>query len=291
MISHVLMECEPPKAGAGKPHWPGADAGERRRRYPHCRRAKEKAMTMRSFLVGCGTISLCLGLAWALGGAVAAPAQTAPPDVGLVTQLCGTATYSNQDQPKEPAPVQAFMKIRRGDHIKLGEPASLQLLYFASGRQETWQGPATLLIGDLESTAQGHRQPLPQPAVQLLPTKVTRRIAGAPLPLPRSSLFFSGATQTRGVKPPGTGTIAPAPPLSAADQTKLKDAEKTYRDLRAKAAADDLTPELFFLAVLAEYQQYPRMDQLIDAMQKKRPGDAVLKDLKVWVRSRSGEPR
>ena len=45
------------------------------------------------------------------------------------------------------------MKVRRGDHLKLPGAASLTLLYFASGRQETWRGPVTLRAGDTESTA------------------------------------------------------------------------------------------------------------------------------------------
>ncbi len=284
-------EASPKGVAPGTRTGSGANAGERRREWPDHREREKQVMTTRSLLVFFCRISLCLGLAGALPGTAAAPAQTASPDVGLVTQLCGAATYWNQDEQKEPAPVRAFMKVRRGDNLKVDAAAALQLLYFASGRQETWKGPVTLMVGDLESTAAGDQKPLPKPEVQLLPTKVTRRLAGASLPLPRSSLFFSGVTQTRGVKTPEPGTTAPARPLSAADRGKIKEAEKIYQDLRAKAAADDLTPELFFLAVLAEYQQYPRMEKLIDAMREKRPGDAVLNDLKAWVRSRSGEPQ
>ncbi len=181
------------------------------------------------------------------------------------------------------------MKIRRDDRLKVDAAGTLQLLYFASGRQETWKGPVTLTVGDRESTPAADQEPLPKPEVQTLPAKVSRRIAGASLPLPRSSLFFSGVTPTRGVKTPEPKSTAPAPPLSTGDREKIKEAEKTYRDLRAKAAADDLTPELFFLAVLADYQQYPRMEKVIDTMQERRPGDPVLNDLKAWVRSRSGK--
>ena len=76
-----------------------------------------------------------------------------------------------------------------------------------------------------------------------------------------------------------------APPLSSEAQRKIKEAEKVYRDLKQAAAADDVTPELYFFSVLAEYKQYPEMAKMVDAMLQKRPGDAALKDLKAWVRS------
>jgi hypothetical protein len=58
--------------------------------------------------------------------------------VGLITGLSGAATYQNKAENHKPAKVQAFMKVRQGDYLKLPESASLTLLYFASGRQETW---------------------------------------------------------------------------------------------------------------------------------------------------------
>jgi hypothetical protein len=217
----------------------------------------------------------------------ATPAQTTSPDVGLVTKLSGEATYWNKDEQRQPTQAQDFMKLRQGDHLKLAGPGSLQLLYFASGRQETWKGPAILIVGDLESAAAGDKKPLPQPEVLILSTKVTKRIEGLPLTLPPSSTLYSGGIQTRGVRPPGPGKTLAPPPLSAEDRGKIQEAETIYQDLRKKSPADDPTPELYFLGVLAEYKQYPEMEKLINTMQIKRPGDAALMDLKAWVRSQS----
>ena len=90
---------------------------------------------------------------------LAAPvaAQTSLPDVGLITKLTGAATYGNKGDNQEPAKVQAFMKVRQGDHLKLPAATSLTLLYFASGRQETWKGPVTLMAGDQESKVCGRQ--------------------------------------------------------------------------------------------------------------------------------------
>ena len=105
-------------------------------------------------------------------------AQTSLPDVGLITKLTGEATYWNKGDNQEPAKVQAFMKVRQGDHLKLPAAASLTLLYFASGRQETWKGPVTLMAGDQESKVLGGKQPAPQPEVKIFPAKATKQMVG-----------------------------------------------------------------------------------------------------------------
>ncbi len=81
-------------------------------------------------------------------------------------------------------------------------------------------------------------------------------------------------------------TRSPAP-LPSEAQRKIQEAEKTYRDLEKNAAADDITPELYFFSVLAEYRQFLEMAKLVDNMLQKRPGDVALLNLKAWVRSQS----
>jgi hypothetical protein len=234
-------------------------------------------------------LSLCriigLGVAATFLAAAAASPQASAPDVGLITQISGAVTYWNKEEQKEPAPAQAFMKVRQGDNFKLKEAGSLTLLYFASGRQETWRGPVTLRAADTESTAVGAGKSPPLPEVKLIPTKATKQIQGAPLPLPGPSISKSGVIQTMGPKcEPAAGTPAP---LSAEARRNIKEAEKVFQELKKSAAADDVTPELYFLSILNEYKQFPEMAKVVDTMLQKRPGDVALKDLKVWVRSQS----
>lgn len=212
-------------------------------------------------------------------------AQTSLPDVGLITKLSGKATYWNNGENHKPAQVQAFMKVRRGDHLKLPAAASLTLLYFASGRQETWKGPATLMAGNQKSQVLGGKQPAPKPEVKIFPARATRQMAGAPLHLPPASINRSGVIQTMGAR----CETAPktAAPLSIEAQRKIQEAEKVYRDLKRVAAADDVTPELYLFGVLAEYKQYPAMTKVVDTMLQKRPGDKALKDLKACVQSQA----
>jgi hypothetical protein len=236
-------------------------------------------MTAKPSIKLCGFICLVVFTAFLTARAAA---QTSLPDVGLITKLSGAATYWNKAENQKPAKVQAFMKVRRGDYLKLPAAASLTLLYFASGRQETWKGPATLLAGDTESAALGGQKTSTRPVVKIFPAKATRQMAGTPLKLCPASTSTSGVIQTMGAR--GAPATKAAAPLSAKDQRQIAAARQVYRDLQKVAAADDITPELYFLGVLAEYKQYPEMLKVADAMLQKRPGDASVMDLRARVR-------
>jgi len=227
-----------------------------------------------------------LGVAAAFLAVAAASAQATAPDVGLITQLSGPVTYWNQEEQKEPVPAKAFMKIRQGDNFKLNEAGSLTLLYFASGRQEIWKGPATIVAGATGSAAGDQKSPA-QPEVKLISTKATKQLAGTPLFLPRSSTGTSGGIQT--MTPAGLAPAGTPASLSAEAQRQIKEAEGIYQDLSKTAAANDVTPELYLLSVLGKYGQYADMDKLVDTMLRKKPGDEALKDLKAWVQSKSGK--
>ena len=144
------------------------------------------------------------------------------------------------------------MKVRRGDRLMLPEAGSLTLLYFASGRQETWKGPGTLIAGDTESAAAGGEQPPSPPEVKILPVKASRQMAGAPPVLLPASLSKSGVIQTMAPTCPAPEKAAAPAPLSGESQRKVKEAEMLYQELKKGAAADDVTPELYFFGVLAE---------------------------------------
>jgi hypothetical protein len=219
--------------------------------------------------------------------AAAAAAQTSLPDVGLITKLSGDVRFSNEAEKKEPAKVQAFMKVRRGDRLKLPEAGSLTLLYFASGRQESWKGPGTIIAGDTESAAAGGQQPPSPPEVKLISTKASRQMAGAPPVLTPADFGNSGVIQTMAPTCPAPEKAAAPVPRTYEAQRKIKEAEKLYQELKKGAAADDVTPELYLFGVLAEYKQFPEMVKMIDAMLEKRPGDAALKNLKASVRAQA----
>ena len=232
------------------------------------------------------------GVVAALLWAVPALGQSSSPDVGLVTALTGKATYRNKEE-KKPAPVQAFMKVRKGDHIRLAGNGSLTLLYFAKGRQETWRGPAAFTAGEAESRGAGGKKG-GNPAVKMMPTSAIKTIAGAPFLLPRAETGTAGATEMKSMQPPGrTGAIqtmapfCPVPPklppkeVIRAEMTK---AEAVYQDLKKSAGSHDFTPELYFLGVLAKYRKFEEMNKLLNKMLKQKPGDPAFQQMKTWVR-------
>ena len=220
-------------------------------------------------------------LALRAGAALAATA-----DVGLITGLTNTVTYWNKAESGQPAPALTFMKVRSGDKFKLREHAVLNVLYFSTGRQETWAGPCLVTAGDGASEAEG----CGQPEVHMVSAKLAGQIKVAPLPLPRSNLQFSGAIRTM-----GEGQISEAKKMPRAvsgqeAEPAITQARKVYRQWRQKTSPEDFTPDLYLLSVLAEYGCYREMDQMVTEMRDQDPGDPALQRLQTWVRTQMAQP-
>jgi len=213
-------------------------------------------------------------------------AQFANPDVGLLTRVAGEVMYWNSTDQPHSGPPKAFMKVRQGDHFKLSPEGEAQLLYFASGRQETWKGPATFAAGKECSLSEGGQAPPGQPEVRMIPPKAARQLAGAPLPLPRSRLLFTSALNALCLVAANTAAGPQAEkPLSPKAREEIKAAEEQYMSLREQMPERDLTPELYLLGVLAQYShQRKGMEEVLDRMLKKRPGDPTLEKMLNWVR-------
>ena len=225
--------------------------------------------------LGAVVLALCLALL-----AAAVEAQSSSPDMALVTALSGEATYWNPGDQTKPNQLRVFMKIHRGDRIKLPAGAQLQILYLTPGRQETWKGPVSLTAGEGESQVGPGLKAAP-PEVKLLPTRVTRKIGGSELPLPSSSLRHSGGIPTMAGQPDDS----PKTPGPARED--VREAQQTYAKLRRQTPAGDLTPELYYLSVLAENGKYPEMEKFMDTLQEKEPGNAAFKELRAWARTQA----
>ena len=238
----------------------------------------------RSILLFFGII--CLGLSVILFKEIRIGAQTLPPDVGLVTQLSGEASYWNEAYQKTPEKAQAFMKIRRGDHFKITSGAMIQLVYFQNGRQETWKGSAELVVGDVQSRIEGEKGIQAQPQVLILPSETSQGMRRIPVLLRRARLSRSGATQVRGTGETPPKTIIP----SREERAEIAMARETYQKLRKQTKADEITPELNLLAVLADYEQFDEMEKVIKEALKIQPDNEVLKDLEEWVRAQKSKP-
>ena len=209
-----------------------------------------------------------------------AKGQILPPDVGIVTQLSGEATYWNESYQRTPEKAEAFMKIRRGDYFKIPAGGGIQLVYFENGRQETWKGPASFMVGEVQSRVEKGREVPGQPGVVMLSTEASQGMRRIPVLLRRARVSWSGGgVMVRGV--PGVSAKPVAP--TKEEQAEIAMAKETYQKLREQAKPDDITPELTLLGVLADYEQYEEMEQVIKNAMKIHPDHQVLKELDGWV--------
>ena len=217
-----------------------------------------------------------------------AKGQTLPPDVGIVTQLSGEATYWNESYQRTPEKAEAFMKIRRGDYFKIPAGGGIQLVYFENGRQETWKGPASFMVGEVQSRVEKGREVPGQPGVVMLSTEASQGMRRIPVLLRRARLSRSGGgVMVRGV--PG----ASAKPVASTkeEQAEIAMAKETYQKLRKQVKADDITPELTLLGVLADYEQHEEMERVIKDAMKIQPDNQVLKELDEWVKTQKRSPQ
>lgn len=208
-------------------------------------------------------------------------AQILPPDVGLVTQLSGDATYWNEGYQKAPEKAQAFMRIRRGDHFRITGGVIIRLVYFQNGRQETWKGPAAFVVEDTKSQAEGEKGVEVQPEVVTLPAGTSEGMRRIPVLLRRARLSRSGAMLIRGEGEKSQKAITP----TKEERTEIAMARESYQNLRKQTRPDDITPELNFLAILADYEQFDEMEKVIKDALKIQPNNETLRELEEWVRS------
>lgn len=179
--------------------------------------------------------------------AAAAQAEE-PADVALITAVQGGVTRAVPLHGQQPVP--AFVKLKSGDRLTLAG-ARVQIVYFESGRQETWQGDGRLEIGTVASKGSG----LPEPEARTLPDVMVKQIAKTPT---LDSQGRAGAVRLRGLPSPAT----------------VEKLVATYRQLRDWAEANDINPELFLLSGLFEQRDVERIRQVLADLAKARPNDA-----------------
>jgi len=227
-----------------------------------------------------------LGVVLVMISGASMEAQTLPPDVGIITQLSGDVTYRNEEYQKTPEKAQAFMKIFQGDYFQVEAKAMIQLVYLLSGRKETWKGPAAFIVGEVQSRAKSEKGIQAQPEVKILPSGVLEGVRRVPTLLRRAGLSRSGIMQVRGLGESLQKSKVP----SEEERAEIATAKENYRNLRNQTKEDDLTPELYLLGILANYDQFEEMEKVIKGALKKQPNNEVLKKLEEWVKTQKTEP-
>lgn len=215
-------------------------------------------------------ILLSVSAAALLGVALGVSAQSS--DVGLVNQIAGDVAYTAQGGTQSKA--QAYMKVRQGDRFTLPDGAQLRLVYFNGSRQETWKGPASFKAGSQQSEALSGQVA----NASQLPSGVAQKIAQVPNLVQIAKLGRSGGIAVRGGGKPGR--------LSPDQQAEVSQAKAVYAEMRQKASAEDITPELYFYSVLQDHLLYEDMKTVTDEMLKRAPNNADAKELAAYVQSR-----
>lgn len=169
----------------------------------------------------CMILVLCLALPLSL------PAQEERG--ALVTVLEGKAILIKSNEKR---PLSAFERLEANDIIDLRR-GRLTLVFFLTGRQETWRGAGKIELGPGEGTGVG----LSPPETKTLAPFLVKQIARTPMLLAQGR---AGAVRLRAIATPEA----------------IAEVEETYQRLRMEAASDDLTPEMYRLSALFEMRAY-----------------------------------
>jgi hypothetical protein len=207
--------------------------------------------------------------ALALAASMAAGAVSAADDVGLINHLTGDVSFTSAGAS---AKARAYMKIREGDRFILPAGAQMRVVYFESGRQESFSGPAGFTAGARQSAVQAGAQP----QVTSLPSGVSQKISQTPELIQIAKLGRSGGVAVRG--------MGREQRLTPQQQAEVRQAHQTYEQLRKSAAADDITPELYLYAVLQDQLLYDDMKKVVSEMQMRQPKNPDVAAMVEYVR-------
>ena len=164
--------------------------------------------------------------------------------VAMLTQVSGNVTVSPKGGAARPAV--PFLKVNEGETLALAAGSRVQLVYLASGRQEIWKGAGPVDLGSQEGRSNSLKAETSQ-----VPALILKQLQKTPA-----------------VGQPGkTGMVM----LRSLDNlAELDQLEKDYKDFRAKTAADDTTPEVFYLTGLLDLQDYERANTFLEELKARQ---------------------
>jgi hypothetical protein len=202
----------------------------------------------------------------------AATGAYAASDVGLINHLAGEVSYSSGAATSRAQP---YMKVREGDRFTVPAGAQVRVVYFQGGRQETFAGPASFTAGGQSSSVQSGSAP----QVTTLPAGVPQKISQTPELIQIAKLGRAGGVAVRGVG--GERRLTPQ------QQAEVRQARHIYQQLRASAAADDITPELYLYSVLQDHLLYGEMKPVVEEMARRQPDSADVAELRAYVKAKT----
>jgi hypothetical protein len=220
-----------------------------------------------SRLVRAGILPVALAMAVSL--ATGPGAALAAGDVGVVNHLAGYVTVTSGAGTSK---AQAYMNIHEGDLFEVPAGVALKVVYFRSGRQESFSGPTSFRIGARQSAVQKGAQPV----VSVLPSGVPQKISQAPELVQIAKLGRAAGLPVRAA--PRDQRLTPQ------QQAEVRQARETYATLRAGTPDDDITPELYLYSVLQDNLLYGEMRPVVAEMARRQPGNGDVAVLAEYVK-------
>jgi hypothetical protein len=108
---------------------------------------------------------------------------------------------------------------------------------------------------------------------------VPQKISQTPELIQIAKLGRAGGVAVRGV--------AREQRLTPQQQAEVRQAKDTYKQLRASAAADDITPELYLYSVLQDHLLYSEMKSVVEEMARRQPNSADVAELRAYVKAKT----
>jgi hypothetical protein len=180
-------------------------------------------------------------------------------DVGLVNALQGDVTYQGKEGPSRKA--QPYMRLRHGDKLTLAAGATMRISYTTANRQESWTGPGSFVA----TSAGGELLKGNKPEISQLPAAVPQKLARVSELMNTSRV---GGLVVRSAKAP-----------SASTKEEVAEAVATYESMRATAAPNDVTPELYLYSVFQENGMVDDLKIVARQMMQRQPDNPEIRQL------------
>jgi hypothetical protein len=180
-------------------------------------------------------------------------------DVGLVNSLQGDVSYQGKEGPARKA--QPYMRLRHGDKVTLAAGAAIRISYTTANRQESWSGPGSFVA----TSGGGELLKGSKPEIVQMPAAVPQKLARVSELMNTSRV---GGLVVRSVKA-----------QSASSKEEVAEAVAAYESMRAKAAANDVTPELYLYSVFQENGMVDDLKIVAKEMLSRQPDNADIRQL------------
>lgn len=187
-------------------------------------------------------------------------------DAGLVTELKGDASLAQAD-----LPFRALMKVKVGDSIILGDGATMSIVFFRSGRKETWLGPATISIALEQGVGVNGSKDI-VPGVESLPITIARSLTRMPQSIDVKSLQKVGGV--------GMRAAGEEEGLTPEQVASLEKAKAFYEEMVRSRRGTDVIPEIYYISELLQYGQFEEISKVADVALKIDPKNEEMLKLK-----------